>query len=325
MPRRLNYNIGFPSIVSRKLYKTGQTRGAERDQIYQNRVSRNSKVLIPLQAWIEYPQLKHIKYENGYIVFARPVEYFSASPPSPKSEIPDDLILGQNFLLFYRTREEWNRFNPERFGWPYARSRNSPLQGQFIARVPDTTRTDDTQIFLAYTGNDSGGVGAGIRVYEYANSENLRDTRYQAAYLVWRTEGIFDLVKKHGEDEPELCKEHVDRFCIVNGLADEARLERSRLMKDGKTICPLCLNTISADDLALRVPQALGRETIDLTVTSANLFHVDELRIGEFNHCPYNLGFGHHHCNIVVRDYGIKKTLNWMISVLENNSYIVKK
>ena len=43
----------------------------------------------------------------------------------------------------------------------------------------------------------------------------------------------------------------------------------------------------------------------DLTVTEINLFHIRELRIGEFNHRPYNLGWGHHHCNVVCKDSGL--------------------
>jgi BstXI restriction endonuclease len=57
----------------------------------------------------------------------------------------------------------------------------------------------------------------------------------------------------------------------------------------------------------------------DLTVTQLNLFHIDELRIGKFNHRPYNLGWGHHHCNIVVKDAGIIDTLIWMNQVIERN------
>jgi hypothetical protein len=37
----------LPSLLERKIYKTGQTRGADDGVIYQNRVSRNSTLLIP--------------------------------------------------------------------------------------------------------------------------------------------------------------------------------------------------------------------------------------------------------------------------------------
>ena len=40
-------NVQIPKAVDTKIYKTGQTRGADDDVIFQNRVSRNSTVLIP--------------------------------------------------------------------------------------------------------------------------------------------------------------------------------------------------------------------------------------------------------------------------------------
>ena len=52
------------------------------------------------------------------------------------------------------------------------------------------------------------------------------------------------------------------------------------------------------------------------------MFHIQELRTGEFNHRPYNLGWGHHHCNVVVKDAGIQPTLDWMREVLKRNDMI---
>lgn len=40
-----------PKLLDTKIYKTGQTRGADDDVIYQNRVSRTSTVLIPYVLW----------------------------------------------------------------------------------------------------------------------------------------------------------------------------------------------------------------------------------------------------------------------------------
>jgi len=37
---RLTYKLGLPAAIARKVEKTGQTRGAEKDTVYQNRVSR---------------------------------------------------------------------------------------------------------------------------------------------------------------------------------------------------------------------------------------------------------------------------------------------
>lgn len=85
------------------------------------------------------------------------------------------------------------------------------------------------------------------------------------------------------------------------------------------TVCPLCLQPLSGFGFFSRMAQALGREVHDLTVTEINLFHIKELRYGQYNHRPYNLGWGHHHCNVVVKDSGIDETLMWMSSVLEKN------
>ncbi|MBO7411125.1 MAG: BstXI family restriction endonuclease, partial [Ottowia sp.] len=87
----------------------------------------------------------------------------------------------------------------------------------------------------------------------------------------------------------------------------------------GHTICPLCLEELSSQGFFNRLAQAEGRETPDLTVTQLNLFHIRELRYGTLNHRPYNLGWGHHHCNVVVKDAGILHTLEWMRSVLDRN------
>lgn len=41
----------LPASVKTKIYKTGQTRGADDDVIYQNRVGRNSTVIIPYEEY----------------------------------------------------------------------------------------------------------------------------------------------------------------------------------------------------------------------------------------------------------------------------------
>ena len=49
MPR--NRIPKLPQLLDRKIYKSGQTRGADDDEIYQNRVGRTSTVLIPYHFW----------------------------------------------------------------------------------------------------------------------------------------------------------------------------------------------------------------------------------------------------------------------------------
>ena len=87
----------------------------------------------------------------------------------------------------------------------------------------------------------------------------------------------------------------------------------------GKTICPLCLEELSGQGFFNRMEQAEGRGVHDLTITQLNLFHIAELRFGVLNHRPYNVGWGHHHCNVVVKDSGILETLKWMRGVVNRN------
>ena len=90
--------------------------------------------------------------------------------------------------------------------------------------------------------------------------------------------------------------------------------------KENNTVCPLCMEKLRGMGFLSRLSQADGRFVPDLTVTEINLFHIRELRIGEFNHKPYNLGWGHHHCNVVCKDSGIIDTLKWMKTVIDKNT-----
>ena len=108
--------------------------------------------------------------------------------------------------------------------------------------------------------------------------------------------------------------------CRKIGLLDTERLSKARILNaQQNTICPLCLEELSGQRFFNRMEQAGGRNVPDLTVTQVNLFHIQELKTGILNHRPYNVGWGHHHCNVVVKDSGILETLVWMRDVVERN------
>ena len=67
MPRTTKPKL--PPLLERKLSKTGQTRGADDDVIFQNRVSRSNTVLIPFHQWQANPELRDTsnQFECGYI------------------------------------------------------------------------------------------------------------------------------------------------------------------------------------------------------------------------------------------------------------------
>ena len=47
--------------------------------------------------------------------------------------------------------------------------------------------------------------------------------------------------------------------------------------------------------------------------------HIEALASRKFNHRPYNLGWGHQHCNTIQGPKSIEKTLERLREILENN------
>lgn len=315
----------LPNLLDRKLYKTGQTRGADDDEIYQNRVSRSCTVLIPFafsSRLAVNPPVENGKYENGFIVLLTPEEYFDQTSVQ-KDMKSANLDLGKNALIFYETREHWNRYNPIKSGWQCAQQRTSPLGGHYVARVPAVTSSRGEKINHGFTSTAM--KGAGIRIYEYASSAQIERCRRQLEALFWMCADAKPVVIANGMSERDAAirKQAILDACQKDDLCDQARLNASRMINaQGHTICPLCLQELSGAGFLSRMEQAPGRDVRDLTVTQVSLFHINELRVGDFNHRPYNLGWGHHHCNVVVKDSGIAETLKWMHEVVQRNQLI---
>ena len=311
-----------PELLIRKIYKTGQTRGADDDDIFRNRVGRNSTVLIPYAFWDQCgkPPEGEDKFENGFIALIPPLTFFSAKDIK-KTLASKGLELGKNALVFYQTRSEWNKFDPKKMSWAAAESRLDPLKGQYVARVPATTAAEEGEkINHGFTHTKS--KGAGIRIYEYASSRTIELTRYQLEALFWLCEDAIQGVSEFGmkKEDAQKRKAGILELAAKEGLLDYERLTKARALdKARRTVCPLCLDILSAKGFLSRLAQAEGREVPDLTVTELNLFHVKELLVGVFNHRPYNLAWGHHHCNTVTKDSGIEDTLQWMYTVVQRN------
>ena len=312
----------LPQLLERKIYKTGQTRGSDDDVVYQNRVSRNSTVLIPYHLWdqIGAPPHGESSFENEFIALISPSSYFS-NPDINKKLRARGLELGRNALVFYQTRTDWEAHNPDRLGWSSANNRTSPLNGEYVARIAATTATDyGEKISRGF--NTTGMKGAGIRLFEYAPKRVIYDCRLQLEAIFWLCRDSRQAVTEFGmrEEAADARREHCFGLANRRGLLDRANLVSARIIgSDNIATCPLCLKPLSGYGFFNRLAQAMGREVHDLTVTEINLFHIQELRYGEYNHRPYNLGWGHHHCNVVVKDSGIDQTLRWMSEVLQRN------
>lgn len=311
----------LPKLLDRKLYKTGQSRGADDDAIFQNRVLRKSTVLIPyeyLECCLRLPT-REKRFESGFIVLISPKEYFHTADIDKKLA-EQKLRLGMNAVVFYETREEWMRSNPEKLGWKPAQRRQAPLGGKYVCRIPAITSARGARIVRGFTSTAS--KGAGIRVFEYASSKTIQQCRDQLESIFWSCSDAEAVATSNGMTPANASarKAAILRACLEQGLLDYERLIKARVVNaQHETICPLCLEKLSGAGFFKRMQQAEGRAVHDLTITEINLFHIDELRIGVYNHHPYSVGWGHHHCNVVAKDSGILNTLTWMRQVLERN------
>ncbi|MCR5865681.1 BstXI family restriction endonuclease [Aquincola sp. J276] len=308
----------LPSALKTKLYKTGQTRGASVDEIYQNRVLRCNTVLVPY-AYRHECLGKNQQYESGFIVLLSPDQYFGMADPIAQLA-KDGLALGTNAVVFYQTRDEWNRY-PRNAEWTVPTSRKAPLGGQFVARVPATTSGErGAKINLGFTTTEQQGLG--IRVYEYANSQSIDLCRMQLEAFFWLCEDAETVAQVAGmtAEAVALRKRHSLDGCRGTGFLDIPRLKTMHILDEVEhTTCPLCLGRLTGQGFLDLMTQAEGRATVDMTVTEIGLFHMQELRMGVLNHRPYNLAWGHHHCNVVIKDSGIPETLAWMVQVIDRN------
>ena len=231
-------------------------------------------------------------------------------------------------MVYYQTRKDLERYPPNRkwtvaarrFVEPKALRRGElPLLGQYVARVSATTGDAGQRIAYGFTATTL--KGAGIQGMEYASDQVIKRTRVQLESLVWLAEDSVEALStetRMTRDDAATRKKTVLALAEAGGLLDLRRLEAARIVDSkGRTICPLCLKRISANGF---MSQAAGRETLDLTVTQINLFHIDEVRYGAFNHRPYNLGWGCHHCNATVRDLGIQGAIEWMRTIVTANA-----
>lgn len=237
----------LPTLLERKIYKTGQTRGADDDVIYQNRVSRSSTVLIPYTCWemCANPQDGASKYDNGFIVLISPPDYFG-NPNISAALAEKGLAIGSNAVVFYETREQWNANNPDDLNWKPAKKRTKPLGGQYVARIPATTATEgNRKIVRGFDATKK--KGAGIRVYEYASTSTIAKCRLQLEALFWQCSDSDIVAVSNGMtmEDAATRKGAILAECRESGLLDKERLAQARIMNaEGKTICPLCLEEL---------------------------------------------------------------------------------
>ena len=316
----------YPSLIEQKLTKTGYTRGATPSEIYQNRVSRYNTVLIRWRYWeaCKAPDDGTRAYEKGFIVLVDPRWYFETSN-ADSLLAAEGLTLGVNALLLFERRADWREYKqgknvlPNGEAFAVANAREAPLGGVYFARIHNTVAEEDDELVEGYDHKKL--RGAGIRVYEYASRDTIKKSKLQLEALMWMCEDAETALVEAGMDKKDARARRDTAIDAAQqaGLLDLERLQAVRAINEGNvTVCPLCLEPSHVADIMRRSSQAEGREVYDLTTTEVGLFHINELRLGKLQHKPYNLGWGHHFCNVVARDEGIMPTLKWMRKVLDN-------
>ena len=192
--------------------------------------------------------------------------------------------------------------------------------------------------------------GLGNYDYDYATKETIEEVQYQILYLVLNSKSKnnesfsefiynnYDNVKNDKRDSESFKKymkdskeKYIKEFeaefklfteeCIRRNFLDFDRLEELGVWnkETNEAICPLCHKPVYAEEFFDDVLQAGGREVPDNTQKYIVLMHVDALRSGEFNHRPYNLGWGHNFCNQIQGDKDISETIIAIEEILKSH------
>lgn len=311
----------LPPLLQSKIYKTGQTRSSNDDVIFQNRANRNGTVLIPFESinLFDLSVLTSYKFESGFIVVMSPEDYYK-NPEALATMKAKKLKLGVNTILLYETRAQWNEFNPYKNKLSVAEKRTSPIDGHFVARILSSTSKDEEKIILGF--NTSSCKGAGIRVAEYASLLTIKSCHLQLEYLFWLCYDSREVAIGAGMTESEIENRvaAITTACNNQKLANTDRLYKTRIINNASnTICPLCLKKLSAAAFLINFFDPSEKSSdVDKEISQINLFYINQLKTGEFNHTPYNLAWGHQNCNMICKETGVIETIKWMKEVVVN-------
>lgn len=138
----------------------------------------------------------------------------------------------------------------------------------------------------------------------------MRNQRYivgQMAFLAWSTKGTLARLGK--KNVPAYLK----RFLEQAGMLDTARMVRAGMIgTNGMAQCPFCLEELTYEELVNEAPQQVGRRLASSNATALHLMHIEPLKMGEFNHRPNNLAFGHAKCNHAQGEDSITRSVEFL-------------
>jgi hypothetical protein len=277
-----------------KLNKAGfaTPRGGEKGA-YQNHVNRNNKVIVPFER-LAGLDLTH--FRDGYVIRVSADQYFSA-PHTVRAEIAQqNVVVGENAFVLYRTHDQRDRLPPSP-GWEV---RYLEKNGERVDRRGDGAVDRGHYVLrIAAHGNRGEvieGPPQGIFAPEYCDAENNFLSKCLLAWLITQT-----------IDSPYVAAqgEWLEEILTSEGLLDKDLFERRGLTRNGLTNCPLCLKqirypelhetiTFSEEDALLNAAEQIINATRS---TIVNLFHVQPLTYSDVCHNAQNVAWGHAICN----------------------------
>jgi hypothetical protein len=268
----------------------------------QNKVNRASQVAIPLDVYIQHPVVGQRDYDGGFLVYASPAEHAAG--------LPQSLVLGINCVVLYTTQAEfaahpppaaWNVFKLVDASGNVADSWRTAAgwTGHYYARIPKAGGGWDYKGSLA--------KAIGIRQDEYCSQLDQRYVVGQMAYIAWSIQGTAQRLGQAGPPQ------YLIDYLTANGMLDRARLEAAGILTAGGAAqCPFCRAELTYNELVNQAPQQVGRRLSSSNATALHLMHIEPLKMGEFNHKPYNLAFGHAKCNHAQGEDSILRSVEFL-------------
>jgi len=268
----------------------------------QNKVSRASKVAIPLELYLQDNTLLTRPYDGGCLVYLTPAQF--------RSGVPTGLTLGRNSVVLYQRAHELDDYPPDS-SWSIFEllddqgfvvdkwGKAVSWRGHYYVRIKRGSNGWD------YGGGQAKAIG--IRQDEYCSRRDQRFIVGQIAYLAWSIPGT--RIRLNQPDAPAYLVEYLKRHQMLD-------LDRMRgagmLNSNGTAQCPFCRAPLSYEELIDQAPQQIGRQLASSNATALHMMHIEPLKMGQFNHRPYNLGLGHAKCNHAQGEDSIRRSVEFL-------------
>lgn len=268
---------------------------------YQNHVSRTNKVIIPYEK-IESCNLTN--YEDGYVIRLFPDQIFNEDKTLKNLTTPlGNIDVGVNAFVLYRSHESYENYPPletwevRSLRMPDGTTVTSRKEdvidiGHYVLRLPKIAGGPHSVSRHAR----SEGPAQGIFAPEYATEEMNYLSQLTLAWQI-----IHTVSSPYTATQAEHMKLILDQV-----MTDEvAHMNYYGMMRGNITTCPLCLNTISYEELHSRISleneESLSNSGIQVAETTkstvVNLFHMIPLEYESLFHAPQYVSWGHATCN----------------------------